>query len=401
MLIRASLVAAAVVCAATTAYAQAPRPPADERDGAHDREAGQAAFRVGAQAYRANRFAVAARSFEEAYARDPRPETAFSIAQANRLQYYLDRVSWRVQRAVQLYQLYLERLPAGPRARDAIDHLGELEPLLVTLRTRGELAPYVPPVQTQLVVGAEVERATVTVDGRPAMLWEPLDVAAGPHEVVVDAAGYERARRRVVVPAGRLLPIDVALRAKPARITVRSEPGARLYIDGRRVGALPGAVGIVEPGEHFLSLTRRGRTPWERTITVERDQQLALDAPLAATAQRRVARWILGSAAVVAGASGGSLLWAYQARRDADALDRKRRARTATPADLATYNRRVDDVQQREAVALGLGIAAGALTLLGAGMWWFDDEPPGSASRLEVKPTLGNDGATVTLRGTF
>ncbi|MBC8074223.1 MAG: hypothetical protein IAG13_38240, partial [Deltaproteobacteria bacterium] len=264
---RALTVGLIVWFVAGVAHGQTPgEDPISERDGA--REAAQAAFRVGAQAYRANKFAVAVQAFEQAYERDARPETAFSIAQANRLQYYLDRVSWRVQRAVQLYQVYLASLPAGPRARDALDHLGELEPLLVTLRTRGELTPYVPVAKTQLVVGAEVERATITVDGRPALLWEPFDVAPGKHEIVVDASGYELARKRVVVPDGRLLPIDVALRAKPARLVVRSEAGATLYIDGRLAGALPGPPVSVRGGDHFLSVTRRGRVPWERAITV-------------------------------------------------------------------------------------------------------------------------------------
>ncbi len=212
---------ALLIVVTTAAHAQPPPVEADAR------EAAQAAFRVGAQAFRANRFAVAAQSFEEAHARDPRPETAFSIAQANRLQYYFDRVPWRIQRAVQLYEWYLAQLPAGARARDALDHLGRLEPILRELRQRGELVPYAPPLRTQLVVGAEVERAVVTVDGQPVELWQPVDVSAGGHDLVVEAPGYQRAERRVVVSAGTFLPVDVALSPKPGRLDVRAEAGAQ------------------------------------------------------------------------------------------------------------------------------------------------------------------------------
>jgi hypothetical protein len=369
--------------------------PAREAQVAGDREAAQAAFRVGAQAFRANLFAVAARSFEQAYERDARPETAFSIAQANRLQYYVDRIPWRIQRAVQLYQAYLEKLPAGPRARDAIDRLGELEPLLAELRQRGELKPYVAPARTQLVVGAEVDQAALTIDGRTAALWEPVDVAAGSHDVVVTARGYEVARKRVVIGEGRFLPVDVALEAKPARIRVRSEAGARLLVDGRDAGAVPAAIATVPAGEHVVAITRRGRSPWSRSVVVARDQQLVLDAELAPTAQRRIAWWVLGTAASLAVSSGAVALWAYDARRDAEAIDRARRNLTATPADLARYNERVGQEARRNDVALGLGISALAVGLLGAGMWWFDHEVP-RAVPLGVEVGAGRGALTLT-----
>ena len=93
----------------------------------------------------------------------------------------------------------------------------------------GELVPYAPPLRTQLVVGAEVERAVVTVDGQPVELWQPVDVSAGGHDLVVEAPGYQRAERRVVVSAGTFLPVDVALSPRPGRLDVRAEAGAQLY----------------------------------------------------------------------------------------------------------------------------------------------------------------------------
>ena len=289
----AALVLAALVGAPGGLAAQPAAPTATDAD----RAAAQDAFRVGAQAFRANLFAVAADSFEQAHARDPRPETAFSIAQANRLAYFKDRAAWRVQRAVQLYQGYLAALPAGPRARDASDHLGALEPLLAELRRRGELVPYQPVVRTQLVVGAEVDEAVVTVDGKPVGLWQPTEVAAGPHQIAVDARGYEPATRRVVIAPGAFVPVDVPLRAKPGRLRVRAEAGAALYIDGRASGAAAGPPRQVAPGEHFVSVTRRGRTTWSGLVEVARDQDLQVDVDLAPTGQRRVAAWVLGSAA--------------------------------------------------------------------------------------------------------
>ena len=361
-----------------------------------DRDAGKAAFLVGLQAFRANQFAVAARSFELAYERDPLPEIAFSIAQANRRQYYYDRLPWRVQRAVQLYQIYLEKLPAGPRAKDAIDRLGELEPVLRELRQRGEIVPYVAPVRTELVVGADVEQAAVTIDGRATQLWEPVDVTPGSHEIVVDAPGFEVERRRVVIAQGRFLPIDIALRAKPGRLVLRTEPGATLYIDGRRIGSLPREDTRVVDGDHFVSITRRGRDAWSREVAVGRDQTLVVDADLAATNQRRAARWVLGGAATVVAASAGAALWSYVARRDARALDERRRELTATPADLDAYNERVGDARFRADLSLGLGISALVIGAVGAGMLWFDEPKPGAPPRA-ITPIVGRDGVGISL----
>jgi PEGA domain len=352
------------------------------------------------QAFRANRFDVAARSFEQAYERDPRPETAFSIAQANRLQYYLDRVGWRVQRAIQLYQAYLEKLPAGPRSKDALERLGELEPVLRELRQRGEIAPYVAPIRTELVVGAEIEEARVSVDGRAVQLWEPVAVTPGTHDIVVEAAGFEVEQRRVVIAEGRFLPIDVALRAKPGRLLVRSDPGATLYIDGRRIGALPRDATRIVAGNHFLSVTRRGRDAWNREVTIARDTDLTIDAELVPTGQRRAARWILFGGATVGATAMGVGLWAYVAHRDARALDDKRRALTATPEDLRAYRDRVDDVRFRTNLATGFGLTALALGAIGAGMLWFDTPGPGAPPKA-IEPIVGDGTVGVSVSAGF
>lgn len=375
-----------------------PRPTFGQTPG----DEARAAFRVGAQAFRANQFATAARSFEEAYERDPRPETAFSIAQANRRQYYLDRIPWRVQRAVQLYQAYLDKLPAGPRANDAADRLGELEPILRELRTRGEIVPYVPPARTELVIGAEIDdmTATVEVDGRTAALWEPISVTPGSHDVVVAAPGYEIERRRIVAAEGRFLAIDVTLRPKPARLLVQAESGATLYIDGRRIGTLPKDASLVAAGKHFVSVTHRGRRTFSREVVLRRDESLRVAVDLETTDQRRAARWVLAGAGALAAASAGVAVWAYGARRDARDLDDKRRMLGATPADLAAYNERVETAQSRASWSLGIGVAALATGVVGAGLLWFDSPGPGESPRT-VEPIVGNDTVGVSFTGSF
>ena len=355
-----------------------------------DKEAGQAAFNVGAQAFKANQFDVAARSFEQAYEFDPRPEIAFSIAQANRRQFYYDRLPWRLVRAVQLYQAYLAKLPKGPRANDAIDRVGEIEPLLRELKQRGELVPFTPPVKTELVIGADVDQAKVTVDGVAVALWEPVSVSPGAHAVVVDAPGFELASRRVVIAQGRFLPVDVELRPKPAQLTIRSEAGSELYLDGRRVGTLPRDHVTVPAGQHFISVTRRGRVPFNHEISLRRDQRVTLDAHLQTTMQRSASKWVLAGSAFVAASSAGVALWGYTAQRDANSLDAKRRKLTATTDDLRLYNHKVADVQMRTNVAIGLGLSALTIGAVGVGLLWFDVASPGTGIKA-VQPLIGVD----------
>ncbi len=351
------------------------------------------AFRVGLQAFRANEFDTAARSFEEAHARDPRPETAFSIAQANRLQYVRDRMPWRLARAVQLYRDYLDALPKGPRAKDASDRVLELEAILKELRQRGELTPYAPPLRTEIVVGADVDTAQVTIDGAPSQLWNPVAVTPGAHEIVVAAPGFEIVRRRVQITEGRFLPVDVALVAKPGTLGVRGSREATLYIDGRAIGELPEQARI-EAGSHFVSVTARGRKTWNREIVIGRDQALTLAPSLEPTTQRRASTWVFIGAGVVAATAGIAGVSAYAAHRDADRLDAKRLALEATPADLAAYNGRIEDVDRRTTLGLGLGLGALAIGMVGAGLYWFDRPSPGA----RITPVISTQTAGVAVR---
>lgn len=386
------------------AFAAAMAVPAGAEPSATETELAQERFRTGVKAFRANKFDVAVQSFEQAYELDPRPETAFSIAQANRLQYYLDKNAWRLQRALQLYEVYLAAMPAGRRARDAIAGVGEVEPLLRELRGAGELVPYVPQPKTQLVVGSEVDAARVRVDGAPAALWEPIELAPGAHVVEVEAAGYEVARRQVTVPEGQFLPIDVELKAKPGRLALRTEPGAVVYVDGMRRGTTPDAGTLtipLAPGTHFVSTTRRGRDSWSRVLTIERDAELAADAELVPTAQRRVARWVLLSAGGLAVGAIGTGLWSYYARHEAQKIDDARQELTASPADLARYNDLVAAAELRQDVALGLAVGALAVGALGVGMWWFDQPPPDSSDGLDVRPVVAPSAVGLVVEAQF
>jgi len=102
-------------------------------------------FQAGAQAYAVGEFAAATQAFEQAYQLVPRPAVLFSIAQAERKQYFLDHQPEHLHKAIGPYKRYLDEEPQSGRKSDAVQALSELEPLAVqTVRADVEAKPSPP-----------------------------------------------------------------------------------------------------------------------------------------------------------------------------------------------------------------------------------------------------------------
>src|SRR5687767_7689921 len=72
-------------------------------------------FDAGRQAYEATDYLTAARAFAQAQELAPRPAIIFSMAQAYRQQYFLDRDLGHLRRAISLYDQYLQEVEKGGR----------------------------------------------------------------------------------------------------------------------------------------------------------------------------------------------------------------------------------------------------------------------------------------------
>src|SRR5215468_9565992 len=170
----------ALLCAATAA---AQEQPADEKTTV---EEARVYFDAGRQAYERGDYVTAIRSFEHAYEKVPRPEIAFSLAQAYRKQFIVDGDTAKLRRAVELYRRYLDEVPQGGRREDAVQNLGELQPQLQRLDALQAAAapPPAPPPPTQLMVMSPVAGAFVAIDDSP-LTAAPVtrEVAAGRHRV--------------------------------------------------------------------------------------------------------------------------------------------------------------------------------------------------------------------------
>lgn len=394
----------------------APAPAFADDAPATGRAAAERYFRAGSRAYAAQSFAAAAANFDEAYRALPMPEIAFSAAQAYRRLYRIDPKPSHVQRAVELYRVYLDKVKTGGRVGDAADSLGELERELDRLKLRGARTDAAPAERTRLGIdvslggtaptagalreigdapGGALPGVTLTVDGKPVEPFALIDVEPGEHAIAAAAPGYFPVEKRQHAVRGASAIVELELMPRPAKVTVKTERGAKLAIDGRGV---PSAQLEVAAGRHLLTITRRGRRPYAKELTVERGQELAVTAKLAKTGRRRAVPWVLAGAGVFATASALTALAALGADNDAEKLRTEIRLgnRPATAGDEydAAVARR-DTARTSAWIFAGGALAAGAT----AAALYFFDAP--SAEGVRLAPTASPSGGGVAALGRF
>jgi tetratricopeptide (TPR) repeat protein len=362
----ASAACACIALAAAPAYAQ---------DGEAIEQA-KTFFNAGAQAYAAGQYTAAMQAFEEAYKRAPRPQILFSLAQAQRKQYYVTKQSDVARSAIAHYREYLAQVPSGGRRADAADAIAELEPQLghegAGAETTGQVRAEVE--RTRIMVTSETPGAVVSLDDAPPVAT-PLvaEVKPGNHRVRVAADGYYEDERVVVALKDTLIPTDIPLREKPAIVSFDGGAGAEVSIDGRLAGVAPLPRPIeLSPGTHAIVFTKNGMRAVTLTPKLVHGQQVTLTVRLERTSQRVASYALLGGGAVItlAGAvfAGVALIEQQNAKQ---ILDDKSRG-NIDGAALSDYNSSIDARDKwRGASIAGLTIGA-AVIATGALLYVFD-----------------------------
>ncbi len=129
-------------------------------------------------------------------------------------------------------------------------------------------------VDTAAVSGA---RVSVAGQARGVTPLEPFELAAGEHEVTVQAEGYRPFSGRVTVKgAGQEQTLRVELVPDRAQVTFGSEPaGAEVRVDGQPVGTTP-LTATLTSGTRQVEWRLAGYLPERRAIEVVADQALAV-----------------------------------------------------------------------------------------------------------------------------
>lgn len=386
-----------------------------------DRKKAEQLFHRGEKAYRAQRFLAAAQAFEAAYKELAAPELAFSAAQAYRRQYRVDPDHPEyVELAVKYYELYLREVKSGGRTGDAADSLDDMKAELRHLEKTGKLGKVTSDSVPMLAVSVDLAdrdqgptklreiddtRPTqaetpvkASVDGKPVESDVLLPVKEGEHLVRAEADGYKPAEKRVRVIAGVPVYEQLTLEPLPAQLTVQTEAGATVIVDGRGAGTTPLAPISVSGGTHVVTVVRTGRKAAAREVHVERAQATTVTIALEPTARRRAVPWVVAGAGVLTLGAGLSVVgvayWNSKAVDRRDALE----AGDQDPSVLEDYN---DFRQNRDRATTGAWIAGGAAVAVGLTAAWlyYFDSP--SAEGVRVVPVASESSAGAVISGHF
>ena len=387
--------------------------------GADDRVAAERFYRGGEKAYRAQNFAAAAANFEQAYKALALPEIAFSAAQAYRRQYRIDGNAAHVSRAIVLYRAYLDKVTTGGRVADAADALGEMQHELEKLIKSGaKVSPELAAEHTQLGVNVvfadaahptgslrEIEDAPAantppvhnTIDGKDVPPVTPINLAPGSHAIHVEADGYVTADRTELVAQGAFQMPDVVLTPKPAIVSVTSESGARISIDGRPAGIAPTRLEVAA-GKHLIAILHDGREPFARELFVARGESTSIDQPLVETARRRAVSKIVTIGCITAGLAALSTIAAVIEDTRASSLHDRIASGDQPPSVGADYN---SELSWRNGFVDGIWAFGGLTAALGvtSALLYYTDKP--SLEGVHVEPLASPSGGGAALSGAF
>ncbi|RYZ01732.1 MAG: PEGA domain-containing protein [Myxococcales bacterium] len=325
-----------------------------------DLERAKASFKAGANAYAAGDYLAAIQALEAAYALTPLPAIAFSLAQAERKQYAAHREREHLQRAVELFQAYLDREPNGARRNDARLALSELRPQLVTSPTESAPKPQARP--TRLMIVSDTTGASISLDGG-APGASPLirEVAPGRHLARVRAPGYREIEREVTAVAGELILSEVRLVESPTSLFVYAPEGAEIYVDGVYI-AKGGPVATIplSSGRHQLSVGKAGKQLVRRDVRLRRGQTKTEYVTLETTTQRKLSQGLFIGSGTALGV--GIVLSAFAIRSENKAEEFLRERHQAyRPGDLVSYNASITERNRfRTAAAIHFVGAASA-----------------------------------------
>ena len=257
---------------------------------AQARQLAKAKYEQGVEAYRAERYADAVRSFLEADAISPSAALSYNIARAYE----------KLADDAQTMRWYRNYLRLNPQAGNAAEVAGYVRALSATLAKKG--------IQQVSVLSAPAG-ATVAIDGNPLGVTPlTVELPPGAHTALLSLRDYSDAPTDFTLPPATPLDVSVTLRPAPRSAAAAtpapapSGPGARRfgivpYVTLGVAGACLGAAGIFELSRRSAQSSAKG----EQVQVAFEDDVNSIDS------RRTAARVLLGVGSVLA-VTGGALL---------------------------------------------------------------------------------------------
>jgi hypothetical protein len=349
---------------------------------APDLERAKASFKAGANAYAAGDYLAAIQALEDAYAISPLPAIAFSLAQAERKQYFQDEQRVHLERALALFRRYLAEDARGARREDARLAINQLEPLLGAKPSAQEPAAKALARPTRLMIVSDAPGARITLDDGTAAA-SPLirEVTPGKHHARVQASGYLDAERDVTALSGELLLTEVRLTERPGTLFVSAPAAAEVYVDGVFVGQGGGMVTVsLAPGAHQLNVAQQGRRLARRDIRLERGKTHTEIVKLEPTTQRTLSELLFIGGGAAIGASLVLSAFAVRSENRAEDFLQEYRHQNVDSGKLVAYNASLVE-RNRFRSAAGVSVA-GAFGMFITGLFLHElDQPRSPATR--------------------
>ncbi len=171
---------------------------------------------------------------------------------------------------------------------------------------------------SSLTVNVNPAGAAVIVDGRlvgKSPLPEALNVDMGSHVIGAQLEGYVEQKRTIELVGGRSTDVSFELQEMrhEGKLRVFAGPREEIYIDGKIAG-IGQWEGVLPSGVHRVRVTAPEKKPYESDVSVTDEQVSSVNVSLSDIEKQQSSTspwlWILGGAAVAAGAGlGGYFLF--------------------------------------------------------------------------------------------
>ncbi|HEX3771991.1 MAG TPA: PEGA domain-containing protein [Polyangiaceae bacterium] len=148
--------------------------------------------------------------------------------------------------------------------------------------------------------------AQVQIDGQvvgTTPLAEPIVVDLGKHVLAVNKEGFDPLERSIELAGGddAHLALTLAHHVRPAVLRIASDPASTIFVDRLEEGQ--GAYeGSLAPGRHTIDVTCPGKRAYASEVTLGDGEARSLQVTLEADRHAPIWPWIVGGAAVLAGA---------------------------------------------------------------------------------------------------